>query len=233
VNHGDFIGIVGPNGCGKSTLLQLIIGLLTPDKGTIQLNSADLVRLSPRKIARKMAFVPQHTVVSHGFSALEIVLMGRFPYKSMAALENKTDLKIAREMLETTQSGHLENRRFDTLSGGEQQRVILASALAQEPSVLLLDEPTSSLDLYYQLHIFQTLHRLNHENKLTIITVIHDLNLAKRYCQKIWMLGPECPFTQGPPETILTPEKLESVFNVKMKSIESGWLIPELPEKSL
>lgn len=227
VSSSDFISIIGPNGSGKSTLLQLLNGLLKPSSGTVAFNNLSLARMSTRDIARNIAFVPQQTFVSHGFTALEIVLMGRFPYKSMAAMETDEDVAMAQQVLKTTGALHLADRRFDTLSGGEQQRVILASALVQQPAVLLLDEPTSALDLYYQLHIFKTLKMLNKSQKLTIISAVHDLNLAYRYSDKIWMLDSNARLITGTPDDILSPELLEPVFKVKMTVAEPFWLIPD------
>lgn len=236
VNQRDIIGIIGPNGSGKSTLLQLMNGLLKATSGNITLCGNNLSEMTPRQIARKVAFVPQNTVVAHAFTAMEIVLMGRFPYKSMVAFENSDDIRIAREMLEITGATILAERRFDTLSGGEKQRVILASSLAQQPSLLLLDEPTASLDIFFQLHIFDTLKTLNRNSGMTIVAAIHDLNLAGQYCNRIWLLGGPQKFLDGPPEKILKPAILEPVFRVGMNEIaistNKRWLIPELDRKA-
>ena len=187
-------------------------------------------RLSSREIARSISFVPQQTVVSHGFTAFEIVLMGRFPYKSMVALENSEDLEIAGKMMKETGAESFAHRRFDTLSGGEQQRVILASALAQEPSILLLDEPISALDVYYQVHIFNVLKKLNRTLNLTIVLAVHDLNYAARLCNRIWLINDQ-NILDGAPAEVLLPEVLAPIFRVEMKQLPFGlnenWLVPD------
>ncbi|MBN1297074.1 ABC transporter ATP-binding protein [bacterium] len=235
VAPGDMIGIVGPNGSGKSTLLRLINGLLVPREGTVWLGSRPMQKVSTRSIARQIAFVPQQTVVAHGFSALEIVLMGRFPYKSMVAFENEEDLAIARRMMELTGTLPFSRRRFDSLSGGEQQRVILASALAQEPRVLVLDEPTSALDIFYQIDIFNILKRFNRDNRMTIICAVHDINLAARYCRRIWLMAKDRDIRDGEPGQVLNAETITSLFRVRMRAIATGhgwnWLIPDPAEE--
>jgi len=236
VNQGDVIGVIGPNGAGKSTLLQIMNGLLKYDSGEIFLKDQNLGSLSRREIAREIAFVPQYTVVAHAFTVMEIVLMGRFPYKSMLALDSNKDIKIVEKMLKVTGAAEFANRQFSTLSGGEKQRVILASALTQEPSLLLLDEPTSALDIYYQLHIFNTLANLNRDSGIAIVMAVHDLNLAGKFCNRIWLLDGPGKFLDGSPTDILKPEILEPVFHVKMTqaATEDGkqWLIPVYDGKS-
>jgi len=232
VRRGDMIGVIGPNGSGKSTLLHLINGLRRPVKGVIRLENSVVDRMRPRDIARSIAFVPQQTVVAHDFSALDIVLMGRFPYKSMVAFENADDLQIAMEMLEMTGAASLKKRRFHSLSGGEQQRVVMASALAQEPSLILLDEPTSDLDVYYQMHIFNTLKMFNQTRGLTVICAIHDINLAALFCNRIWLLGDAHGICDGPPGEIIDPRRIGAIFNVRLQSIRTAegnrWLVPDL-----
>lgn len=228
--RGDFIGVTGPNGSGKSTLLKLLNGILKPNTGRITLQDSDLNELSHKTIAQKMAFVPQQTVFSNAFSVLEIVLMGRFPHKRFLGFENCEDIELARHMLALTESLDLENRSFNTLSGGEQQRVIVASALAQEPDILILDEPLTGLDVFYQLHILSILKSFNTDKGLTIIAAFHDVNLAGTFCNRIWMLNRPNVFLDDKPEHILTPDVLESVFNVSMHQVETPnkqrWLIP-------
>lgn len=232
VRAGDFIGVTGPNGSGKSTLLKLLNGLLKPGTGRILLRGMDLAGLNRRLIAQKTAFVPQQTVFANAFSVMDIVLMGRFPHKRFLGFENREDVELARSMLTLTGSAGLENRLFDTLSGGEKQRVILASALAQEPDVLILDEPLTGLDIYYQLHILSILKTFNMERNLTIVTALHDVNLAGAFCSRIWLLNGPDVFLDGVPDQVLTPGILESVFHIPMEPVETRrsirWLVPDL-----
>src|SRR5206468_677390 len=167
--RGAIVGLLGPNGSGKTTLLRLLSGTLTPARGRIWLEGTPVAALSRRDLARRIAVVPQETHSAFDFSALEIVLMGRYPHLGAFELEGATDLAIAREALAATGTGALESRAFATLSGGEKQRVVIASALAQASDVLLLDEPTASLDLGFQFDIAALLARLNRERGVTMV----------------------------------------------------------------
>ena len=153
IARGSLTGLLGPNGCGKTTLLKLLAGVLAPDSGTVSLDGRALTTMSRRHVARRIAVVPQETHPAFDYTVLEMVLMGRHPHLGPLQLEGPADLAIARESLEATGTAHLAERSYMTLSGGEKQRVVIASALAQTPEVLLLDEPTASLDLGYQLEI--------------------------------------------------------------------------------
>jgi iron complex transport system ATP-binding protein len=237
ISAGDFIGVAGPNGSGKSTLLKLLNGLLKPAAGRILLQDMNLAHLNRMLIAQKTAFVPQQTVFANAFTVMDIVLMGRFPHKRFLGFENHEDIELARSMLALTGSAALENRLFDTLSGGEKQRVILASALAQEPDILILDEPLTGLDIFYQLHILSILKTFNTKRNLTIVAALHDVNLAGAFCNRIWLLnGPEV-FVDGAPEQVLTPGILESVFRISMEPVETRrsirWLVPDLDREPL
>jgi iron complex transport system ATP-binding protein len=235
VCRSDFIGVIGPNGVGKSTLLKLVNGVLTPDSGAIKLNGINLRAMTPRQIARKMAFVPQQTVFANSFTVLEVVLMGRFPHKKFLGYENRDDIEMARSILKSTGADAFEDRKFDTLSGGEKQRVILAAALAQQPDILLLDEPLTGLDMYYQLHILSLLAQLNTQQNLTIITALHDINLAGMFCNRIWLLSEPNTHHDGSPEQVLTPGVIASVFRVNMTPIHTDicprWFIPDIQEQ--
>jgi len=233
VRRGAMVGIIGPNGSGKSTLLHLLNGFKQPGGGVVRLDGENVHRMNPRSLARRIAYVPQQTVVAHDFSVMEIVLMGRFPYKSMVAFENDEDIRIAQEMLELTGVSEFRSRRFHSLSGGEQQRVIVAAALAQEPSLILLDEPTSALDIHYQMHIFNILSEMNRRNGLTVMCAIHDINLASLYCNRIWLLGEDNSIRDGSPSEIIRPEEIGRIFNVQLDAVTARdgrtWLIPGGP----
>lgn len=231
VKPGDMIGVIGPNGSGKSTLLHLMNGFVKPCSGRIILEGKDLSQMDPRTIARSIAYVPQQTVVAHNFSVFEIVLMGRFPYKSFVAFENAEDLRVASRMLDLTGVSRFKNRRFHSLSGGEQQRVVVAAALAQEPSLMLLDEPTSALDIHYQLHIFNILRELNRTVGLTVVCAVHDINLASLYCDRIWLIDKDHSILDGHPNTILQPDRIGRIFDVHLQSVSTPngrtWLLPD------
>jgi len=212
VNRGDFIGIIGPNGSGKSTLLKLITRILTPSKGRVELDGIDVAGMDPKEFCRKAAFVPQDTLINFSFSALEIVLMGRIPHLRRMQPETKRDFELAEESLGLTDSLYLKDRQIDSLSAGERQRVIIAKALAQEPALLFLDEPTSHLDIGHQVMILDLLKKLNEEQGLSIVIVLHDLNLASEYCDSIMLLDDGRVFTEGTAEEVLTYQNIETVY---------------------
>src|SRR5687767_1849201 len=178
VARGSLTGLLGPNGCGKTTLLKLMSGVLRPDDGEIALDGRALGRIPGRELARHIAIVPQETHPAFDYSVMEMVLMGRHPHLGPFQLEGPADLAIAQDALAATGTDHLADRPYMTLSGGEKQRVVIASALAQAPDVLLLDEPTASLDLGYQLEVASLLSRLNRDRSVTMVLATHDLNLA-------------------------------------------------------
>src|SRR3984957_3679562 len=169
VDRGDLVGVLGPNGSGKTTLLRLLGGVLAPASGSVTLENRPLAEWSRREIARRIAFVPQETTAPFDFTVLDIVLMGRFPHLGAFALEGPEDLAIARRALEATGTDSFEGRAFSTLSGGEKQRVIVASALAQSPELLLLDEPTASLDIGHQIDVELLLGGLNRDRGVTMV----------------------------------------------------------------
>jgi len=212
IKQADFLGIIGPNGGGKSTLLRLMSRALMPIKGKISLEGRDLARLSHKEIARKIAFIPQLTLINFSFTVWEIVLMGRIPHLSRMQSEGKIDFSIAERALSLTDTLNLRNRRIDELSAGERQRVIIAKALTQEPLLLFLDEPTSHLDIGHQVQILDLLAELNQKNNLSIVIVLHDLNLAGEYCKNIILLDNGEIFKQGTPEEVLTYQNIESLY---------------------
>ncbi|MBM7624409.1 heme ABC transporter ATP-binding protein [Sporohalobacter salinus] len=212
VSRGEFIGLIGPNGSGKSTLLKNINSILYPDAGKVYLDNFNLQDLGKKEIAKKLAVVPQNNNVNFDFTVEEIVLMGRAPYIGRFESESTKDYKIVREAMELTNTLKLAERPISQLSGGERQRVILARSLAQQPEVLLLDEPTSNLDINYQLEIMNLLKKFNCEHDLTVIVVLHDLNLASEYCDKLLLLEDGEIYDHGSPEEIITAENIEEVY---------------------
>jgi iron complex transport system ATP-binding protein len=214
IGSGELVGLLGPNGSGKTTLLKAISGALRPKAGAVYLNEAEIFGMESREVARNIAVVPQNTDVNFDFTALDIVLMGRHPHLSRFKLEGEKDLTVAKNAMELTNTWHLAERRISELSGGERQRVIIARALAQEPKVLLLDEPTTHLDINSQLEIMDLLKELCIQRGLILLTVFHDFNLAARYCDAIILLNKGKIVSIGRVDEALTSENIKKVFQV-------------------
>jgi iron complex transport system ATP-binding protein len=212
---GDLIGILGPNGSGKTTLLRLLGGMLTPASGRVMIDGRYLARIPRREVAKRIAVVPQETRLSFEYSVLEVVLMGRYPHLGAFELESQQDLAIAREALAATGTLALEDRLFPTLSGGEKQRVIIASALAQSAGLMLLDEPTTALDPGYQIEIATLLRRLNAERGVTMAVATHDLNLAAGLCRRLILLRKGRVLAAGPTDQVLTRESVRALYDVE------------------
>lgn len=219
-----FIGIIGPNGSGKTTLLKSISGVLKPRSGIILLDGKDVYELKAKDVARNMAVVPQDTSMKFDFTVMEVVLMGRNPHLGRFDIENSNDMEIAEKAMKLTNTWHLADRSITEISGGERQRVIIARALTQEPRILLLDEPTSHLDINYQIEILDLIKELS--KRLVVIAVFHDLNLAARYCDELILLSDGIIFASGKPEEVITPENIESVYGIEViVKHDSGRLI--------
>ena len=214
IDRGTIIGLLGPNGSGKTTLLRIIDGMLKPQSGRVLINGENVATMPRRALARRMAVVPQETHAAFDFSALDIVLMGRYAHLGRLQLEGPDDLRIAREAMAATGTAALEARVFDTLSGGEKQRVIIAGALAQASDILLLDEPTASLDLGYQLDIAALLRSLNRERRTTMLLSTHDLNLAAAICTELVLVRAGRIVAAGPTSRVLTADTVRRLYDV-------------------
>jgi iron complex transport system ATP-binding protein len=214
VREGEFVGVLGPNGSGKTTALRAISRTLKPRVGTIFLDDQNIYEMENREVARSVAVVPQESISTFDFTTLDIVLMGRNPYIDRFRQESKEDLAIAKRVMELTNTWSLAERPVNELSGGEKQRVIIARALTQEPQILLLDEPTSHLDISNQLEIMDLIKRLCETKKLLIIAVFHDFNLAARYCDSIILLKDGKIVSVGKSDDTLTTENVRKVFSV-------------------
>jgi len=214
VSRGSVVGLLGPNGSGKTTLLRILSGGLAPLSGSVRLDGQPLGALTRRALAQRMAVVPQETRATFDFTVLEMVLMGRYPHLGAFELEGADDLEIARQALSDTGTLPLEHRPFATLSGGEKQRVVIAGALAQASDILLLDEPTTALDLRYQFEIMAVLKRLNAERGTTLIVSTHDLNLAAALCERIVMLKQGQVLAHGPTADTLTSHNIRALYDV-------------------
>lgn len=215
VSAGQCVGILGPNGAGKSTLLRIMAATLAASAGTILLDCRALRQWPARERAQRLAFAPQRTEQTFPFRVWEIVLMGRTPYLKRWQKEGEEDWRIVREALALTDTVQLAERDVTTLSGGELQRVVIARALAQRPAFLLLDEPTASLDLCHQMEILQLLKKLTRQG-VTIVTVLHDLNLALAACSTVLVLHGGALYAAGPPAVVLTPQTVRAVFGVEV-----------------
>ena len=213
-DRGQLVGLIGPNGAGKSTLLRTISGILNYREGTVRLDGDDLKSLSSRDIAAGLALIPQIAPYTHGFTSIELVLMGRYPHLGRFQIEGKEDDRIARDSMRLTRTEQFADRTLDTLSGGERQRVFVSRALAQQPRVLLLDEPTSNLDVLHQLKVLDLVRQLV-DDGLTAVAAIHDLNMAARYCDRLVLLKNGRVLAEGSPEEVLVPETMESAFGVR------------------
>ncbi len=226
---GEIVGILGPNGSGKTTLLKVLAGLLRPQTGRVLLDDQPLASLDRRAIAQRMSVVPQETRLAFDYSVLEVVLMGRYAHLGAFELEGPDDFAAARAALAVTGTAAFERRPFESLSGGEKQRVIIAAALAQldrgsaaedaAAAYLLLDEPTASLDLGYQLEVLAVLRRLHRERRPGIVVSIHDLNLAAALCSRLVLLQAGRVLADGPTRDVLTPEHVRELYGVDVEVI--------------
>jgi iron complex transport system ATP-binding protein len=214
VARGEVVGLLGPNGSGKTTLLRLMSGALAPSIGDVRLGRESIRRISRRALARRLAVVPQETRATFDFTVLEMVMMGRYPHLGPFELEGADDVEIARAALRLTGTASLEDRPFATLSGGEKQRVVIAGALAQASDMLLLDEPTTALDLRYQLEILAVLKTLNADQGTTLVVSTHDLNLAAALCRRVVLLKNGTVLAEGETSETLTAANIRALYDV-------------------
>ena len=219
--EGEFLGIIGPNGSGKTTLLRSITGLLKYWEGEVLYNGRNISKIPLREFAQNVAVLPQILNINFSFTVQQLVLMGRYPYLKKFQSISKKDLDIAKNSMSLTDISHLTERRVGELSGGEWQRVLIAQALTQEPKLLLLDEPTTHLDITHQIETLDLIKKLNKEKNLTIIVVLHDLNMASEYCEKIIMLENGEIYIEGTPEEVLTYKNIEEVYKTIVVVIEN------------
>ena len=215
VDNKEVVGIIGPNGSGKSTLLKCIYRVLKPNDGAILLDNVDIKEMSVKESSKRLAVLSQHNNYNFDFTVKDIVLMGRSPHKKFMERDNEEDYDIVNEALKKVDMFEFKDRSFQSLSGGEQQRVILARALAQQPKCLILDEPTNHLDIKYQLQLMRIVKNLNIE----VIAAIHDLNIAAMYCDKIYVLKDGEIIKYGNPKEVLTQKLIKEVYEVDAEVI--------------
>jgi iron complex transport system ATP-binding protein len=216
VGKGEFIGVIGPNGSGKTTLLKILCRLLSPQKGEMFFGGIPFKKMSRADMAKRIAVVPQESYLLFPFSVVEIVLMGRSPHLGRLMFERGEDLEVAKQAMEWTEILSLSQRPIDELSGGERKRVFIARALAQEPEVILLDEPTANLDIHHQIEFLNLIFSLNQQKGLTIVMASHDLNIASEYCDRLILLQGGKICETGPPEKVITKRNIEDVYGCEV-----------------
>jgi iron complex transport system ATP-binding protein len=221
VEPGVFLGIVGPNGSGKTTLLRLLTGVLRPQDGLVRIDGQPVDSYATSALAAKVAVVSQDPVVPMGFSVVETVLMSRVARLGQRVFAGRRDLEVVNQCLGMTDSRHLAGRPLSSLSGGERQRVFIARALAQETDIILLDEPTTFLDLRHQVEVYDLLKAVQIEQHKTVVAITHDINLASRYCDQVLILvgstaGGGEGFLFGRPQAVLTQDRIEQVFGIQV-----------------
>jgi iron complex transport system ATP-binding protein len=215
--RGQFIGLVGPNGSGKSTLLRSLSRVLPPSRGQVLLDGVDIYRMPARHLARRLAVVAQDNPVHFDFSVRDVVLMGRSPHLSRFGLERPQDYAVAEQCLELTSTAQFANRAITALSGGERQRCLIARALAQEPEVLLLDEPTAHLDIAHQIEILDLARKLTGSRGLATLVVLHDLNLAGQYCDHLVLLAEGRVIARGRPQEVVTETHIREAYGAEVQ----------------
>jgi iron complex transport system ATP-binding protein len=221
VRPGQLMGIIGPNGAGKSTLLKIAAAILQPSGGTVHLDGTDIFSLSRRRVADQLAFLPQNVSSTFQYSVGEIVAMGRYPHLKGAGFLTAGDVKVIDQCLEQTETASLRDRMLGQLSGGQRQRVLLASVLAQQPRVLLLDEPTTGLDLYHQSAFFDVLKNLNNQ-EIAVAVVTHDLNLASLYCDDLFLIHEGRQIKQGRPAEVIAQVVLDPIYRYRIRVIRDS-----------
>jgi len=212
INSGEFVGIIGPNGSGKTTLLKNICQVLKPNKGVILIDGK--THYKPKELAQKLAIVSENGPINFDFTVSEVVLMGRTPFLRRFQREGKEDIEIAKKSMAATDTLQFIERPITQLSAGERQRVFIAQCLTQMPKIILLDEPTNYLDINHKIKIFNLFSALNKEKGVTILSVLHDLNLASRYCDKLILMSGGEIFASGKTEDVLTVENIQKVYGI-------------------
>lgn len=230
IRPGEFVSLIGPNGAGKSTLIKAISGVLPVETGTVMMDQQNLLRMDPQTRARLVSVIPQARNLPPAFTVQEVVLMGRTPYISWLGKTSALDEQIAQQAMQRTNLLDLADRRMDELSGGEQQRVLVARAIAQQSRLLLLDEPTTHLDIQYQMCLLDIVSELAHQDHLGVLMAIHDLNMAAHYSDRILLLVQGQIIASGKPEEVLNSEILSKAYHVPIQihpnGHKPGWISP-------
>jgi iron complex transport system ATP-binding protein len=215
--EGEILGILGPNGAGKSTLLKLMTGLIQPSAGEVTLHGRDISAIGHREFARGVAMLPQLSSYPFGMKAMEVVLMGRMPYLPLLGFESKSDIEIARDAMERTDCLEFASRDINELSGGERQRVLLARAIAQGPQVLVLDEPTTFLDISHTIGLKRLIMGLSRDNGITVVLALHDVNLASTLCDRIAFMKAGKIESEGRPSDVIDSGIIREIFGADVE----------------
>jgi iron complex transport system ATP-binding protein len=216
ISDGEFVAIIGPNGAGKSTLLKIIDGIIPVSNDGVTLDELPVQHYLRRQIAQHISYLPQETEFPFSFKVEEVVYMGRFPYLKGIAYPGPEDEEIVQNAMELMDMAHFTARNFNELSGGEKQRVLIASALAQQPRVILLDEPTSALDMHHQIAIYHILKEQQQKKQLTVVVVTHDINLAAQFCDRMILMHHGKIINDGVPNKVLSFQTIQDIFGVKV-----------------
>ena len=216
ISKGEYVALIGSNGTGKSTLIKCVSGLLPLAGGEIEICRKNSRKLKPKERARMVAVVPQSYYVDYDFTVEDIVMMGRNPYIDFRHRESKENREIAERAMKMTKTDIFRNRSYNELSGGERQRVVLARAITQQPEIILLDETTSALDLHHQIEVMELIRELNEKEHITVLAVLHDINLASRFCSRIVILKDGKVKADGTPGEVINREEMEALYNMKL-----------------
>jgi len=222
LREGEFVGLAGPNGSGKTTLLRALTGVLRPVRGRVTLNGTDLFALPARSVAQRVAVVPQSAAFAFNYSALEFVLMGRYAHLGPFAFESHDDYQITLASMRLAGAEHLAQRPVTQLSGGEKQRLLIARALAQQPRLLLLDEPTAHLDIAHQAEIMRLLSALPAQSGIGILAALHDLNLASRHCDRLVLIHHGQVAAEGAPRDVITSDNMLRIYGAQAQIVEDA-----------
>jgi iron complex transport system ATP-binding protein len=215
VSPGEMVGLIGPNGSGKSTIIKALSHVIVPCSGRILLDGRNISEISRADLARLLGVVPQMLLLPSTFTAFEIVLMGRNPHLGFLQYEGARDLAITWQAMERTATQSLAERRVGELSGGEIQSIVIARVLAQEPKLILLDEPTANLDIRHQVEILDLIKNLCLENNLAVLVALHDLNLASQYCDQLILINRERVYARGTPKEVINPQNIKEVYGAE------------------
>lgn len=224
IDRGEVVSIIGPNGSGKSTLLKIINNIYSAKEGQVYIKNRKIGSYKTKELSKILSYVPQNTIIDYDFSVYEIVLMGRYPYKNRFEKENEEDHRIVKESMELTNTYYLKDRSIRDISGGERQRVLIAKAIAQKTDIILLDEPTSQLDINHEIEIFKLIKRLNEEEGKTIIMAIHDIDLSSRFSNKIVILKSGRLYKVGKPEEVIVKKYIEEVYKTNVEIDKNKYL---------